>query len=449
MIKKTKNHTYKLTFYDSLKIIPFSVEDIAKTYNLPISKLKIDYNKPRKKSPKITKEEQEYIKNDVMIVAKALKFNFDKGLDKMTQGSNALANFKKIITEKKFRKYFPILHEKIDEFIREGYKGGFTYLSPEYQEKITSKGVTLDVNSLYPFILYTKDMPIEQPIYFEGEYKEDKVYNLYIQRFSCIFELKPNKIPTLQIKNPLYSFKPTEYLTSSGNEKVTMTMTNSEYKLFREQYDVYDLDFIDGFKFKSINTLFRKYIDKWIDEKNKGTIEKNFGKRQLAKLMLNSLYGKFGMSKQMKSKIPFLGEDDIIHYKLSDTKPRKGLYIPVAVFTTAYARELTQRTAQSIMDYSIKKYGKNKYIYSDTDSVSCELDIEELKQFCDIDNIKLGCWKHENTFDKAKFIRQKCYLKNINGITEITCAGMPKECYKNVNFKNFKVRTCCSRKINL
>ena len=38
----------KVTFIDSLKIIPFSVENIAKTFGLPISKLKIDYNKPRK-----------------------------------------------------------------------------------------------------------------------------------------------------------------------------------------------------------------------------------------------------------------------------------------------------------------------------------------------------------------------------------------------------------------
>lgn len=41
------------------------------------------------------------------------------------------------------------------------------------------------------------------------------------------------------------------------------------------------------------------------------------------------------------------------------------------------------------MDYSIKKYGKNLYIYSDTDSIHCLLSKEELKQFCEIDDIEL------------------------------------------------------------
>ena len=41
------------------------------------------------------------------------------------------------------------------------------------------------------------------------------------------------------------------------------------------------------------------------------------------------------------------------------------------------------------MDYSISKYGTNKYCYSDTDSIHCLLTIEELKQFCDIDDVEL------------------------------------------------------------
>lgn len=35
-----------------------------------------------------------------------------------------------------------------------GYRGGFTYCNPKYKEKIVGKGVVLDVNSLYPSILY-------------------------------------------------------------------------------------------------------------------------------------------------------------------------------------------------------------------------------------------------------------------------------------------------------
>lgn len=58
-------------------------------------------------------------------------------------------------------------------------------------------------------------------------------------------------------------------------------------------------------------------------------------------------------------------------------------------FITAYAREKTIRTSQAITDYSIKEYGKDLYIYSDTDSIHTMLPIEDLKKFCEIDDVKL------------------------------------------------------------
>lgn len=41
------------------------------------------------------------------------------------------------------------------------------------------------------------------------------------------------------------------------------------------------------------------------------------------------------------------------------------------------------------MDYSIKKYGYNKFIYSDTDSIHSLLTENELKQFVEIDDVEL------------------------------------------------------------
>ena len=83
-----KNGKYcrKAIFYDSLKIIPMSVKAISKAFNLEETKLVIDYNKPRSKENYVlTEEEKEYIKNDVVIVAKALKTLFSENLTKMTQ----------------------------------------------------------------------------------------------------------------------------------------------------------------------------------------------------------------------------------------------------------------------------------------------------------------------------------------------------------------------------
>lgn len=447
--EKKNKKVHKVTFIDSLKIIPFSVDQIAKSFNLEISKLKIDYKKPRPKGWELTKEEREYIKNDVLIVAKALNTIFKEDLTKMTQGSNALNDFKTILTKSKFNHYFPPLDYEVDKDLRKAYKGGFTYLNPIYKEKDVEEGEVLDVNSLYPSVMYEKILPFGEPIYFNGKYKDDKVYSLYIQMISCSFKLKKNKIPTIQIKNNKAFFRANEYLESSDNEIVVLTLTNIDLKLFFEQYEVYDLEYICGWKFKGITGIFTKYIDKWIKRKNDATISGNKGQRTLAKLMLNSLYGKFATSLDVQSKIPALGDDDIIHYHLSEKEQKEGIYLPIGAFITAYAREKTIRTSQAIKDYSIRKYGKDLYCYSDTDSIHTLLPIEELKQFCDIDPVRLGAWKHEGHFTKAKFVRQKCYLEEIDGNINITCAGLPKNCYSQVKWNEFKEGFTASRKTYL
>lgn len=445
--EKKNKKVHKVTFIDSLKIIPFSVDQIAKSFNLEISKLKIDYKKPRPRGWELTKEEREYITNDVLIVAKALNTIFSEDLTKMTEGSNALNDFKNILTKSKFNHYFPSLDYEVDKDLRKAYKGGFTYLNPIYKEKDIYNGEVLDVNSLYPSVMYEKLLPFGEPIYFNGKYKDDKVYSLYIQMISCSFKLKKNKIPTIQIKNNKAFFRANEYLESSENEIVVLTLTNVDLKLFFEHYEVYDLEYLCGWKFKGITGIFTKYIDKWIGRKNKATIEGNKGQRTLAKLMLNSLYGKFATSLDVQSKIPELGEDDIIHYHLSEKETKEGIYLPIGAFITAYAREKTIRTSQAIKDYSLKKYGKDLYCYSDTDSIHTLLPIEELKLFCDIDPVRLGAWKHEGHFTKAKFVRQKCYLEEIDGNINITCAGLPKNCYSQVKWEKFKEGFTASGKL--
>lgn len=235
--------------------------------------------------------------------------------------------------------------------------------------------------------MYSKKLPFDLPKHYTGKYEEDKFYNLYIQVIMCSFEIKKNKIPTIQIKGSL-SFIPNQYLESSNNELVYLTLTNVDLKLFLEHYNVYNIEYIEGWKFKSINGIFKEYIEKWINRKNQATIEGNLGIRTLSKLMLNSLYGKLATTLETQSKIPYL-EDEIIHYKLSEKEEKDGIYLPTASFITAYAREITIRTSQSIKEYSINKYGKDMYIYSDTDSIKTILPIEELQQFCNIDNVEL------------------------------------------------------------
>ena len=78
----------------------------------------------RKIGHKLTKEEREYIRNDVTIVAKALKILFDEELEKMTIGANALSDFKKMTKKSKFAHLFPNLDYEVDKDLRQSYKRG-------------------------------------------------------------------------------------------------------------------------------------------------------------------------------------------------------------------------------------------------------------------------------------------------------------------------------------
>ena len=137
----------------------------------------------------------------------------------------------------------------------------------------------------------------------------------------------------------------------------------------------------------------------------------------------------------------------IVTFKNGEEEERKGIYLPIGAFITAYAREKTIRTSQAIKDYSIEKYGIDKYIYSDTDSIHTLLSIEELKKFCEIDDFELGKWKHESTFKRARFIRQKCYIEEIDDEIKITCAGLPSRCYDFVTWENFRTGFKCGGKL--
>lgn len=431
----TKKHTNKVTIFDSMKILNFSVEKIAKDFNLPIRKLELDYKAKREIGHILTSHEIDYIKNDVEIMARALEFMFNEKLLKMTIGSDALTSYKEM--NKNFSKYFPILDFNIDSDIRKSYKGGFTYLNECYIEKEVGEGLVLDVNSLYPSVMKYEYLPFGDPLFFEGRYQEDKLYKLYIQCFSCSFEVKEGMIPTLQIKNNP-SFVSNEYIKSSEGDIVTLYLTNVDMELFFEHYNVYDITWHSGWKFKSLRGLFTTYIDYWTERKINAKKEGNNVLYIISKLMLNSLYGKFGLNPRVRGKIPYLNEEGIVKYKLGEEEIRNAIYIPVATFITSYARRKTIETSQAIKDYTIKKYHKDYYIYSDTDSIHLlKMDDEELKQFVDIDDFRLGAWKIESKFTRGKYIRQKCYIEEYEDKLNVTVAGLPKKLGKYVNFDNF------------
>lgn len=444
--RKGKN-VNKVIFQDSLKLIPLSVDAIAKSFKMDICKLEIDYaahNNLPVGAP-LTEIEEEYIKHDVKIVARAVEYFYSQGLDKMTIGSCALEEYKKLIQKRNFKRYYPT--PKYHEDVKQSYRGGFTYLNPKFAGKTIKNGVVLDVNSLYPSVMYYEHLPFGTPIFFEGEYKHDEIYPLYTQMIRCQFELKKGKIPTIQIKHGS-DFRANEYLTSSDGIEVVLCLNSVDLKLFFEHYDVYNPEYISGWKFKSTQGLFTDYIDKWSNNKIQAKKDGNHGLYLISKLFLNSLYGKFGTDTKIKSKIPYLGEDDIIHFHDSEVEYKDGVYVAMASFITSYARLKTITGAQRIMDNYNSGKSKIQFVYADTDSLHCYSPDFELPEGLEIDSTKLGAWDYESKFNKAKFLRQKCYIENSTDDVDnpdpeyslkITVAGMPKGCYPYVNFNNFKI----------
>ena len=430
----------KVEFFDSLKIFPnFSVEKVAEGFKLPIHKLKIDYKKYRSVGYELDDNEIAYIRNDVEIMSRGLKEMFSRGLTRMTIASDAIKSLRDTFVN--FREIFPILPLDVDKDIRQSYRGGFTYLNDKWKETLIGEGIVLDVNSLYPSCMSSPyEMPYGMPIPFESKYEEDKIYPLYVQSLSCSFKLKPNKIPCIQIRND-FSFIPNEYVKSTDGKIIDLYLTKPDFELFFEQYDVKNITYNGGWKFMSGVGYFDRYINYWTEQKIKAGKEGNAPLRLISKLMLNSAYGKLGSSGEGRQKRPYLSSEGVVKFTLLPKEEKETFYIPAACFITAYGRNRTIRTAQAVTDYTLKKYGEDRFYYADTDSIHASLtdeDLEELKDIIKIDDFKLGYWAKEAEFSRAYYIRQKCYIEEIENKTEVTVAGLPKYLAPIITFDNFK-----------
>lgn len=418
-------------FCDSLKIIPLPVAKIPEAFGFEAheSKLEIDYTEHREVGHELTQDEIDYISADVRIVARALGELIEHGATRITAGSNAIAEYKMTIGgDKGFRRMFPVCD--YDAEIRPCYKGGFTYVNPEYRGKDIGAGIVLDVNSLYPSVMASicgELLPYGDPVLYEGEYVQDDRYPLYIQTVHVDFTLKPDHIPCIQMKGNL-SFLPTEYVRDSKGEQ-TLVLTSVDLALLKDHYDINSIRYGKGWKFKASRTLFEKFITSANNEKIEAARTGNAGKRYMAKLKMNSPYGKMATNPIKRCRRPILGEDGIVKYEMLAPEHTDGMYLPVGAFITAWARNKTIRAAQAV---------KHRFVYADTDSL--HLIGTDYPQELDIDEYRLGAWKVESEFWRARFLRPKTYIEDDvkTGKLTVHCAGLPERCHEHVTWENFK-----------
>lgn len=470
IVVKVKNHFIEIR--DSLKLLPFSVKRIGESFGTKHKKLDMEYTGFRYAGCEITKEEQEYIANDVLVVKEALEIMFKQGHNKLTIGSCCLEEYKKICRSSleiqlDYTEMFPNLYDfKIDkqehkydnagDWLRKSYRGGWCYLVKGKENKIKTNGTTADVNSLYPSMMSSKSgnkYPIGLPKFWTGNFIPEEALKenmYYFVRIKTRFYIKDNYLPFIQVKGDL-KYKGTEsletsdvynhenddyfpyYIDKNGNiqqAKVELTLTMTDYQLIKEHYELVDFEIIDGCYFYSMVGIFDEYINKYakIKKESKGAL------RELAKLFLNNLYGKMASSTDSSFKIAYVKDDKSIGFMQVVENEKKPGYIAIGSAITSYSRNFTIRAAQKNY-YGAEKRG---FIYADTDSIHCDLLPQEIKGI-EVDDKEFCCWKLESCWDKAIFTRQKTYIEHVTHenlipleeskqYNNIKCAGMPKKC---------------------
>lgn len=453
---------------DSYKLLPFRVERIGQSFKTKHKKLEMEYEGYRYAGCPISPEEEEYLKNDLYVVKEALEITFAQGHTRMTIGSCCLQEFKNIfITDNLLlpqdfysKSYFPDLYQitlpeefgatDAGHYIHKAYRGGWCYLVKGKENIEYTQGTTADVNSLYPSMMHSESgnkYPRGLPNFWSGNYISDEAYaNFFYIRFKCRFKLKPLMLPTLQIKgNWLYrstemletsdvldrrTGKYLEFIKQNGEivpTSVVLTMTEMDFAMFLEHYDVYEFEILDGCWFPYRIGMFDAYIDKYkrIKMTSTGAI------RELAKLFLNNLYGKMAASTDSSFKIVRMRDDGSLQFRCVQRFDKQAGYIPIGAAITSYARCFTINAAQR------NYYGPDKagFIYADTDSIHCNLPAEQIKgirvhptDFCS--------WKLEGTWDYGLFVRPKTYIEHVvaenlepcEPFYNVKCAGMPDNC---------------------
>lgn len=427
-------HGKQVELIDSLKVLQLSVDKLAKDFKLPILKGSIDYNKKRDYEYVPTSKEIEYVKHDTEIVARCLQIFIEQGHDKLTLSSCAFSEYKSIIGKNKYSNWFGGWEKKcdliLDREIREAYRGGFCQPNINFINKTIKSPVWYnDVNSLYPFVMSTYDLPYGEPIEFDGKYETDKEFPYYVQKIKVNMCLRENGIPCILNKSKGVDCNyivDTQENTSCGS-LIELTLTNFDLELMFENYEIFDIKYCGGYKFRVRNDMFIDYINKFYEMKETATIEGNGALRCIAKLFLNSLYGKFGQNPERRRKLPYIDlENKVKFYKTEKTISKKFNYLPVAVFITALAR---YKVINDIM-----KIGIENWVYTDTDSI---LSLTPFPSEM-VDNKKLGKYKVEQIFKKCRVLGPKTYygINTRNQITAKAC-GCNKKALENFPIGKF------------
>jgi len=353
-----------------------------------------------------------YCKNDVLILKKAMEYYFDFVIDNdlgrfaMTKSSQAFNAFRH-----RFMNHKIGIHqdEKIVELERAAYHGGRTECFRfGYQPPVPY--CTLDVNSMYSYVMSTKYMPVRCIDFVENPSMVKLKW--LIKKFCLVGEC------FIDTDDPAYAVKKNgKVIFPVGRFKAFLCTEGILYAMIHghlvniTRLAVYE---------KAI--LFDKYVDYFYALRKDYDNKKSPVMSLLCKYLLNSLYGKFGQRipieerevvdygknyYRMETTNLVTGEIQM-EYKLFNTvvrqagqKEGKNTFVAIPAHITEYARF-------QLWAY-IKKAGHGNVYYCDTDSLKIPC-YKTGPLTHDIDPDKIGALKIEDTFGQFVINGNKNYI---------------------------------------
>jgi hypothetical protein len=349
----------------------------------------------------------------------------------------------------------------VEQNIRESYTGARSagavdvYIPHNRVEsffsKIFNKLYYYDVNSLYPTIMAKTPMPVGKPIYFEGD-----IRNFDPQAFGFFY----CKITSPD--NLLHPILQRRIKTSEGIRTIA-GLGSWEGYIFSGEMDNavkfgYQFEILKGYEFKKGN-IFSDYVNKMYELRLQYV--KGHPMNLIAKLLMNSLYGKFGMKLEstviemfntsnetennlFKDMLEAYGEtlqdfiqlDDhyltvrksMLNYKYNeDDDLYHGLEVNIAVASSITAG------ARMWMSF-LKNNPKFNLYYSDTDSAIIDKPLPDFMV-----GGELGQFKLEHTIDRAVFLAPKVYgLVTVEGEEVIKVKGVTKEQLSDIHIQDLE-----------
>lgn len=398
-----KNVTVNIV--DSFKVLSSAQNTILKDYGFE-SKVDVDWNSINIynlfENRHLIKERCDY---DVRSMAKIyvsfleeIKDNYDG--EGVTAASISMSAFKKSLTED-FRDLFPILTREERVFSKTVNQGAVCGVAEKYAGKVLRNLQMLDINSSYPFSM-TFPLPYGNPAPIQGFVEEGySEYMVFIDFESDFFIpwLRCNSNKYCEVDQGIFDYNKKYPLRRDTFNvfKGFITINSIDLETLSKTAQIKKLVFVKGYNYKTKDFL-RDFILKLYKEKS--TSEGS--RKRCAKLLLNSLYGKFS---QDLTGITYHYEGVLSKEKTFGVD-NEGVYQPVSNAILSYSRRTLINMITEL---------KDDFVYCDTDSVfflNPNENTRRLKDFIDPD--ELGKWGFEyHKIIKAKFLSKKNYILEI------------------------------------